>query len=163
MADEPISACRRPRKMQVESAEVGNVTEVTSADDAPAPAIDAEDAAPADDNQGLAVRDGCPHVRSRRHRNVSRVEGDEPLYLVQLAAFRNAATAREQAGLLSGKHQTRLAEVELGTMKVDAGENGIFWRVVTEPLARLDADALCASLKRAGQECILRKFTEPSS
>ena len=142
--------------------EVGNQSEGAAADEAPAPAIDAEDAPAAGDNgtalSGMAV----PMPRPTPPKRV-RVEGDEPLYLVQLAAFRNAATAREQAGLLSGKHQTRLAEVELGTMKVDAGENGIFWRVVTEPLSRTDADALCASLKRAGQECILRKFTEPSS
>ena len=86
------------------------------------------------------------------------VGGDEPLYLVQLAAFRNAGTAREQAALLLGKHESRLGEVELGTMKVDAGENGIFWRVITEPLERVKADTLCAALKRAGQDCILRKF-----
>lgn len=91
------------------------------------------------------------------------VEGDEPLYLVQLAAFRNADTAREQAAMLDGKHQSRLGAVELGTMKVDAGENGIFWRVITEPLERTDADSLCSALKRAGQDCILRKFDNQSS
>lgn len=91
------------------------------------------------------------------------VEGDEPLYLVQLAAFRNATTAREQAAMLFGKHQTRLGGTELGTMKVDAGENGIFWRVITEPLQRETADSLCSALKRAGQDCILRKFDQPAS
>ena len=88
------------------------------------------------------------------------VEGDEPLYLVQLAAFRNADTAREQAAMLVGKHRSRLGGVDLGTMKVDAGENGIFWRVITEPLDRTEADGLCAALKRAGQDCILRKFDD---
>jgi cell division septation protein DedD len=92
-----------------------------------------------------------------------KVEGDVPLYLVQLAAFRNADTAREQAAMLGGKHKSRLDGVELGTMKVDAGENGVFWRVVTEPLERANADTLCAALKRAGQDCILRKFDSRSS
>jgi cell division septation protein DedD len=92
-----------------------------------------------------------------------KVEGDVPLYLVQLAAFRNADTAREQAAMLGGKHESRLGVVELGTMKVDAGENGVFWRVVTEPLERASADTLCAALKRAGQDCILRKFDSRSS
>ena len=87
-----------------------------------------------------------------------RVEGDDPLYVVQLAAFRDMATAREQAGLLNGKHQARLDGAELGTMKTDSGGNGIFWRVVTEPLPRAEADRVCAALKRAGQDCILRKF-----
>ena len=86
------------------------------------------------------------------------VEGDEPLYVVQLAAFRKAVTAREQAGLLAGKHKARLEGAELGTMKTDTGDDGVFWRVVTEPLSRTDADSVCASLKRAGQDCILRKY-----
>ena len=161
MADEP-SPPAGVAVDEVQSADPDNVTEVTSVEDEPAPAGVAEIAAPETDNQTRATDMSVPMSKPSPPKRVT-VEGDEPLYLVQLAAFRNAATAREQAGLLSGKHQTRLADVELGTMKVDAGENGIFWRVVTEPLARLDADALCASLKRAGQECILRKFTEPTS
>lgn len=87
-----------------------------------------------------------------------RVEGDDPLYVVQLAAFREVATAREQAGLLNSKHKGRLDGAELGTMKSDSGDDGIFWRVVTEPLPRAEADQICAALKRAGQDCILRKF-----
>ena len=137
-------------------------TEVTATAEAPAPVIVTKEAVSTADNQTEMSEMSVPQSKPNAPKRV-KVEGDEPLYLVQLAAFRNAATAREQAGLLSGKHQTRLAEIELGTMKVDAGENGIFWRVVTEPLARLDADTLCAALKRAGQECILRKFTEPAS
>ena len=86
------------------------------------------------------------------------VEGDDPLYLVQLAAFRDAAKAREQAGLLNGKHKDRLDGAELGTMKHDNGDDGVFWRVVSEPLPRVKADRICSALKRAGQDCILRKF-----
>ena len=86
------------------------------------------------------------------------VEGDDPLYLVQLAAFREAAKAREQAGLLNGKHKDRLNGAELGTMKHDNGDDGVFWRVVSEPLPRVEADRICSTLKRAGQDCILRKF-----
>ena len=86
------------------------------------------------------------------------VEGDDPLYLVQLAAFRDAAKAREQAGLLNGKHKDRLDGAELGTMKHDNGDDGVFWRVVSEPLPRVEADRICSALKRAGQDCILRKF-----
>ena len=86
------------------------------------------------------------------------VEGDDPLYLVQLAAFRDAAKAREQAGLLNGKHKDRLDGAELGTMKHDNRDDGVFWRVVSEPLPRVEADRICSALKRAGQDCILRKF-----
>ena len=116
------------------------------------------DAAPASPQ---AVPQSKPDVPTRA--KGPKVEGDVPRYLVQLAAFRNADTAREQAAMLGGKHQSRLGVVELGTMKVDAGENGVFWRVVTEPLERASADKLCAALKRAGQDCILRKFDSRSS
>ena len=47
---------------------------------------------------------------------------------------------------------------ELGTMKHDNGDDGVFWRVVSEQLPRVKADRICSALKRAGQDCILRKF-----
>ena len=87
---------------------------------------------------------------------------NEPTYMVQLAAFRKEDVAAEQAGLLLKKHEKRLQGATLGTIRIDTGENGIFWRVVSEPLPREAADTICASLKRAGQDCILRKFTSPS-
>lgn len=91
-------------------------------------------------------------------KHVLDVDGDEPQYIVQLAAFRDPSKAMEQAGLLGRNHRSRLNGTELGTMKIDTGENGVFWRVVTEPLLRAEADTLCSNLKRAGQDCILRKF-----
>jgi len=112
-----------------------------------------QDGVARDDAAGVAV----PQARPTPPKRVV-VEGDEPLYVVQLAAFRKADTAREQAGLLAGKHKARLENTELGTMKSDSGDSGIFWRVVTEPLPRADADRICAALKRAGQDCILRKY-----
>ena len=90
------------------------------------------------------------------------IDGDEPLYMVQLAAFRKPDIAAEQAGLLGSKHQSRLQGSELATMRIDAGDNGVFWRIVSEPLPRAAADGVCASLKRAGQDCILRKFVSPA-
>ena len=87
---------------------------------------------------------------------------NDPTYVIQLAAFRKEDVAAEQAGLLLKKHEKRLQGATLGTIRVDSGENVTFWRVVSEPLPREAADTICASLKRAGQDCILRKFTSPS-
>ncbi len=87
---------------------------------------------------------------------------NEPTYIVQLAAFRKEDVAAEQAGLLLKKHEKRLQGATLGTTRIETSENGIFWRVVSEPLLREAADTICASLKRAGQDCILRKVTSPS-
>ncbi len=90
------------------------------------------------------------------------IEGDEPLYMIQLAAFRNGEKATEMAKILSQKHKSRLQEVDLETMSVDTGSNGIFYRIVSAPLPRLDADKICSVLRRSGQDCFLRKYTAPS-
>ncbi|MDB9891646.1 SPOR domain-containing protein [Alphaproteobacteria bacterium] len=90
------------------------------------------------------------------------IEGDEPLYMIQLAAFRNAEKATEMANILSQKHKSRLQGVDLETMRVDTGTNGIFYRIVSAPLPRPDADKICGVLRRSGQDCFLRKYTAPS-
>lgn len=109
-----------------------------------------------------AAKAETPEPRASVKKKKIVVDGDEPAYMVQLAAFRDADIAAEQAGLLSTKHQSRLQGVTMGTMRIDTGENGIFWRIVSEPLPRAAADKVCASLKRAGQDCILRKFISPA-
>lgn len=86
------------------------------------------------------------------------IEGDAPLYMIQLAAFRDQNKALEIAGILTEKHKKRLGSWQLETMRVDTGTNGVFHRVVSEPLQRNAADQLCAVLRRAGQDCFLRKY-----
>ena len=88
-------------------------------------------------------------------------QGDEPAFVIQLAAFRSAEKAEEIANLLSEKHSSRLESIKLQTMRLDTGANGIFFRVVSPPLPRLVAETACAKLRRAGQDCFLRKFTAP--
>ena len=82
--------------------------------------------------------------------------------MIQLAAFRNAEKATEIARILSQKHKTRLQGVDLETMSVDTGSNGIFYRIVSAPLPRSDADKICGVLRWSGQDCFLRKYTAPS-
>jgi hypothetical protein len=86
------------------------------------------------------------------------IEGDAPLYMIQLAAFRDQNKALEIVGILTEKHKKRLESRQLETMRVDTGTNGVFHRVVSEPLPRDAADQLCAVLRRAGQDCFLRKY-----
>ena len=85
------------------------------------------------------------------------IEGSAPLYMIQLAAFRSAKRAAEMAEILSQKHKSRLKDVDLETMRVDNGSNGIFHRIVSAPLPRQDADKVCSILRRSGQDCFLRK------
>ena len=99
---------------------------------------------------------------SKINKRVIVIEGDEPLYMIQLAAFRNTEKAIEIARLLSQKHESRLQGVDLETMSVDTGSNGIFYRIVSAPLPRPDADKICGVLRRSGQDCFLRKYSAPS-
>ena len=99
---------------------------------------------------------------SKIKKRVIVIEGDEPLYMIQLAAFRNAEKATEMAKILSQKHKSRLQDVDLETMPVDTGSNGVFYRVVSAPLPRPDADKICGVLRRSGQDCFLRKHSAPS-
>ena len=101
-------------------------------------------------------------TNSKIKKRVIVIEGDEPLYMIQLAAFRNAEKATELAKILSQKHKPRLQGVDLETMRVDTGSNGIFYRIVSAPLPRPDADKICGVLRRSGQDCFLRKYTAPS-
>lgn len=101
-----------------------------------------------------------PAVKAKKQSNADKkkkAKTDDPLYRVQLAAFRNADKAAEVASLLTEKHRTRLNDTILETSKIETKDNGIFWRIVTESLVREEADNLCTLLKRAGQDCILRK------
>ena len=86
---------------------------------------------------------------------------DESAFVIQLAAFRSAEKAEEIASLLSAKHGSRLDGLKLQTMRLDTGANGIFFRVVSPPLPRAEAETACTNLRRAGQDCFLRKFTAP--
>ena len=88
-------------------------------------------------------------------------QSDEPVFVIQLAAFRNDDKAKEIASLLSEKHSSRLQGVRLQTMRLDTGSNGVFFRVVSAPMSRAEAENTCTKLRRAGQDCFLRKFVAP--
>jgi cell division septation protein DedD len=81
--------------------------------------------------------------------------------VIQLAAFRSDEKANEIASLLSEKHSSRLQGVRLQTMRLDTGSNGVFFRVVSTPMSRAEAENTCTKLRRAGQDCFLRKFVAP--
>lgn len=88
-------------------------------------------------------------------------QSDGPVFVIQLAAFRNDEKANEIASLLSEKHSSRLQGVRLQTMRLDTGSNGVFFRVVSAPMSRAEAENTCTKLRRAGQDCFLRKFVAP--
>ena len=86
------------------------------------------------------------------------IEEAPPLYMIQLAAFRSAEKADEMAKILSQKHKSRLNDIDLETMRVNTGNNGVFHRIVSAPLPRKGADKMCSILRRSGQDCFIRKY-----
>ena len=88
-------------------------------------------------------------------------QSDGQVFVIQLAAFRSDEKAREIASLLSEKHSSRLQGVQLQSMRLDTGSNGVFFRVVSAPISRTKAENTCTNLRRAGQDCFLRKFVTP--
>ena len=74
-------------------------------------------------------------------------------FYVQFAAFRSEQSARETAALLTTKHASRLNGMSLGFTR-----KGEYWRVVTDPLSRDDAAALCRVFVSVGQDCIVKSL-----
>ena len=71
--------------------------------------------------------------------------------MIQLAAFRDQNKALEIVGILTEKHKKRLESWQLETMRVDTGTNGVFHRVVSEPLPamqRINFVRCCGALDR---------------
>lgn len=87
---------------------------------------------------------------------------NKPQMMVQLAAFREQEKAEQAAAILGRDHKDRLDGSELGVMQIDAGSSGIFWRVITPALDPQAARQICDRLKRAGQDCILRRVNQAS-
>jgi hypothetical protein len=83
------------------------------------------------------------------------IEG--PARQIQLAAFQTQKRADTAAALLSEKHKARLNGFTLSSTLIEKADGGKFWRVMTSQMPASEAAAICDALKRAGQDCILRK------
>jgi len=81
----------------------------------------------------------------------------DPAFQVQLAAFTNDKKADTAAALLSEKHKSRLDGLQLEAMRVKKSDGSVFFRIVTPAIGADRAAGLCDRLKRAGQDCFLRK------
>ena len=141
-------------------------TDSTAADPAPDSATpaapDAPDTSDAGSENAAAIQKKtvrAPSVKPAAKPAIKQSDG--PVFVIQLAAFRNDEKANEIASLLSEKHSSRLQGVRLQTMRLDTGSNGVFFRVVSAPMSRAEAENTCTKLRRAGQDCFLRKFVAP--
>ena len=85
------------------------------------------------------------------------INPDTPIRQIQLAAFQSQNRADTAAALLSEKHKTRLKGYVLSANLITKADGGQFWRVMTGQILATEAAAICDALKKAGQDCILRK------
>ncbi len=74
-----------------------------------------------------------------------------------LPPFKPQKRADTAAALLSEKHKARLNGYTLSSNLIEKADGGKFWRVMTSPMPAAEAAAICDALKRAGQDCIVRK------
>ena len=105
--------------------------------------------------------DSAPRKKPDSNKTDTAQLGSEvQLFTVQLAAFRDEAKATKTAALLNEKHATRLNGIDLGLMRSDSANGVVYWRVTTEPVPKSDAVAICDTLNRAGQDCIVKKYQQ---
>ncbi|MDP1628136.1 SPOR domain-containing protein [Parvibaculum sp.] len=77
-------------------------------------------------------------------------------YVVQLAAFRDEASARDAFGKLQAKYPDLLGSLGVDIQRADLGDKGIYYRLRAGYLDKSAADALCGQLEAKGQGCLVR-------
>ncbi|MBX3493277.1 MAG: SPOR domain-containing protein [Parvibaculum sp.] len=77
-------------------------------------------------------------------------------HVVQLAAFRDEAAARDAFEKLRTKFPDLLGPLVIDIQRADLGEQGIYYRLRGGYLEKAAADALCSQLDAQGQGCFVR-------
>ena len=93
-------------------------------------------------------------------KNNNQAKPDASWRQIQIAAFQDQDKADTAAALLSQKHKARLNGYILSATIIQKADGGQFWRVMSEAMPAAEANAICDALKKAGQDCFLRKIQE---
>lgn len=93
-------------------------------------------------------------------KNNNLVKPDSSWRRIQIAAFQDQDKADTAAALLSQKHKARLNGYILSATIIQKADGGQFWRVMSEAMPAAEANGICDALKKAGQDCFLRKIQE---
>jgi hypothetical protein len=74
--------------------------------------------------------------------------------LVHLASFRTTKAARREWARLKSRYPAQLTDLNLKIARVELGSQGIFYRVLTDPIEKgFSARRLCDSFQTTGQYC----------
>ncbi|MBI1262490.1 MAG: hypothetical protein GC184_12295 [Rhizobiales bacterium] len=84
---------------------------------------------------------------------VTATSGD---YVVQLAAFRDEASALAAFIKLQKKYGAELAGTQSDIQRADLGDKGIYYRLRAGYMDKAGAQALCETLSKQGQSCFVR-------
>ncbi len=76
---------------------------------------------------------------------------------VQLASFPDEATARVAAQKLQSKYGAVLGGLSLTVVRADLGAKGIYYRVMSAPVAESKAKEICAELKSQSAACLIAR------
>ena len=115
----------------------------------------------AEDGASLAVPIKRPvELDNIQKKNNNKAKPDTTWRQIQIAAFQNQDKAHTAAALLSQKHKARLNGYVLSATIIQKADGGQFWRVMSEAMPAVEANAICDALKKAGQDCFLRKIQE---
>ncbi len=141
-------------------------TVAPTTDETPAPQDEVSEAAPSEAAQTPApAAEAAPEA-------VAPVEAAKPAtlakaavvpqaggaYVVQLLALRDDASAKAAWKKISAKHHSILEAHALDIEKADLGSKGVWYRVRAAGFAsKAVANRACASLKAAGQDCLVKK------
>ena len=77
-------------------------------------------------------------------------------HVVQLAALRHEAAARDAFAKLQAKYPDLLGPLAIDIQHADLGAQGVYYRARAGYLDKGEADALCARLEAQGQGCLVR-------
>lgn len=77
-------------------------------------------------------------------------------YVVQIAAFRDEASAQAEFRKLQRKFPDALGGLSADIQRADLGTKGIYYRLRVGYLDKSGADRVCAELKAKGQGCFVR-------
>lgn len=116
-----------------------------------APGARVEDAAPVE--EAPPSQEPAPAVQQTPAASAPTAAGG---YVVQLAAFRDEASARDAFGKLQAKYPDLLGSLGVDIQRADLGDKGIYYRLRAGYVDKSAADTLCDQLEAKGQGCLVR-------
>jgi hypothetical protein len=74
---------------------------------------------------------------------------------LQLGSVRSAAAARLEWGRIRQRNPDLLGSLSASPVRTDLADQGVYWRIETEPLAAPAADRICGALKERKFGCLI--------